>query len=69
MPTVLVTDSTFGDLDVEESVLGPLGCVLEPHQCRTEDELLGVVGGADYVLTQFAPVSARVIAAMGPPPG
>jgi D-3-phosphoglycerate dehydrogenase len=64
MPTVLVTDYTFGDLEIEQSILGPLGCELRPHQCRSEAELLAVVPGADYVLTQFAPVNARVIAAM-----
>lgn len=64
MPTVLVTDSTFERLDVEESILGPLGCSVESRQCRTVEELLEAVGGADYVLTQFAPVDARVVAAM-----
>jgi D-3-phosphoglycerate dehydrogenase len=64
MPTVLVTDFTFGNLEIEQAILGPLGCTLIPRQCRTEDDLLGCVGGADYVLTQFAPVNARVIAAM-----
>lgn len=64
MPTVLVTDSTFRHLDVEEAILGPLGCTIEPRQCRTVGDLLGVVAGADYVITQFAPVTAEVIAAM-----
>ena len=65
MPTVLVTDFTFRDLDIEEAILRPLGCTVEPRQCRTVGELLGVVAGAEYVITQFAPVNAEVIAAMG----
>ena len=61
MPTVLVTDYTFPDIAIEAAILEPLGCELKPHQCRTEADLLAVVPGADYVLTQFAPVNARCI--------
>jgi D-3-phosphoglycerate dehydrogenase len=64
MPTVLVTDFTFDRLDIEEAILGPLGAALDARQCRTEADLLGAVANADYVLTQFAPITARVIAAM-----
>jgi D-3-phosphoglycerate dehydrogenase len=64
MPTVLVTDYTFPDLEIETSILEPIGCKIKPHQCRTEADLLAVVSGADWVLTQFAPVNARVIAAL-----
>jgi len=64
MPNVLVTDSTFDRLDIEEAILVPLGCTVEARKCRTPEELLGVVGNADYVITQFAPVDARVVAAM-----
>lgn len=64
MPTVLVTDSTFDRLDIEEAILGPLGAAIDARQCRTEADLLGAVAEADYVLTQFAPITARVIAAM-----
>ena len=64
MPKVLVTDFTFDRLDVEEAILRPLGAAIDARQCRTESDLLGAVGDADYVLTQFAPVTARVIDAM-----
>ena len=64
MPTVLVTDYTFPDLDIERAALEASGYALEAHQCRTEDDLLAVVAAADAVLTQFVPVTARVIAAM-----
>jgi D-3-phosphoglycerate dehydrogenase len=64
MPKVLVTDSTFGRLDVEEAILRPLGASIDACQCRTEADLLDAVAGADYVLTQFAPLTARVIQAM-----
>lgn len=64
MPTVLVTDYSFARLDIEESILSPLGCTVEGRQCKSVEDLLGVVGEADYVITQFAPVNAKVIAAM-----
>jgi len=64
MPHVLVTDSTFEDLEIERAILGPLGCQVESRQCRTVPELIGVVPAADFVITQFAPIDAGVIGAM-----
>jgi D-3-phosphoglycerate dehydrogenase len=64
MPKVLVTDHTFGPLDIEQRILGPLGAVLNAQQCRTAEQLLPLVADADAVLTQFSPVNAQVIAAM-----
>src|SRR5579875_3511907 len=63
-PTVVVTDYTFGDLAMERAILEPVGCTVVGAQCRTEQELVPVVRDADFVLTQFAPVSASVIRAM-----
>lgn len=64
-PTVVVTDYTFrDDLAVEKTALEPLGCRVIGAQCRTEQEVIAVVRDADFVLTQFAPVSARAIQAM-----
>ncbi len=64
---VAVTDYTFGELDVERTTLEPLGCTIVADQCRTEREVAALVRDADYVLTQFAPVSAeaRVIVRYG----
>src|SRR3954451_11301068 len=64
MSRVVVTDCTFDPLDVESAILTPLGCQLSVHQCRTPAELLGVVADADQVITQFAPLTAEVLAAM-----
>ncbi|MEW6756318.1 MAG: C-terminal binding protein [Candidatus Latescibacterota bacterium] len=62
---VVVTDATFSPLDLEEEVLRQLGCRIEAAQCRTVEEVAALVAGADAVLTQFAPVKAPAIAAMG----
>ncbi len=64
MTKVLVTDHTFDPLDVEQRILEPLGVEFVAHQCKRVEELLAVVGDADAILTQFAPVNAQVIAAM-----
>ena len=61
---VVVTDYGFGELDVEKAILEPLGCTITAAQCRTQEEVAAVVGDADFVITQFAPVTAHAIAAM-----
>ncbi len=61
---VAVTDYTFDSLDTETAVLGPLGCTVVGRRCKTPEELIELTADADAVLTQFAPVTAAVIAAM-----
>jgi D-3-phosphoglycerate dehydrogenase len=65
MYKVVVTDYGFSDLNVEREVLAPLGVNLEGAQCKTVEEVAAVVADADAVITQFAPVRALAIAAMG----
>ena len=64
MTKVAVTDYTFSSLDIETTILEPLGCEVSGRQCRTPAELVEHTAEADYVLTQFARVDAAVIAAM-----
>jgi D-3-phosphoglycerate dehydrogenase len=65
MIKVAVTDYTFADLEVEEAVLRPLGCALvAAERAPPPGELVRLVADADHVLTQFAPLSAAVVAAM-----
>ncbi len=65
MPTVAVTDYTFDSLDVERAVLEPLGCRVNAwKERRPPHELAQLVADADAVLTQFASVTAEVVAAM-----
>ena len=61
---VVVTDYTFESLDVEAAILEPLGCQVEGAQCRTAAQVAELVADADYVITQFAPVTHQAIAAM-----
>ena len=66
MMKVAVTDYTFDELDIEKSVLEPLGCRVADDDATGKDEarLIALVRDADCVITQFAPVNAAVIKAM-----
>lgn len=65
MPKVVITDGSFGQLEIERGILEPLGCQVTSRQPITPPhELAPFVSDADYVLTQFAQVNAEVIAAM-----
>jgi D-3-phosphoglycerate dehydrogenase len=64
--TVAVTDFGLPLLDVEKSILEPLGCEVlsPPKNPKDPQQLIPLVQEADCVLTQFAPVTATVIDAM-----
>jgi D-3-phosphoglycerate dehydrogenase / 2-oxoglutarate reductase len=64
MPTVVITDYTFADLDTERAILEPLGFTVSAHQCKSPESLIPIVRDADAVITQFAPVNGEVIRAM-----
>jgi D-3-phosphoglycerate dehydrogenase len=61
---VAITDWTFPDLTVEETLLKSQGHTVIARQCRTEEDLKALVGEADAVIAQFAKVNAAVIRAM-----
>ena len=64
MPIVAITDYTFPSLDIEETILRASGAELLSGQCKTPEALIPLVSRADAVITQFAPLTADVIAAM-----
>ena len=63
-PTIVVTDYKFPDLALEQAAAEHAGCVLIGHHCESEEELKAAVADADAVITQFARLSAPVVAAM-----
>ena len=64
MPRVLVTDHIFQGLDIERSVLEPLGAEVVLAPSADEDTLVGLCGeGVDGLLVCFAPVGERVVQA------
>ena len=64
MQKVVITDYGFDSIDLEREVLAPLGCRLESLKAGRDQALIDLVKDADAVITQFAPITAEVIAAM-----
>ena len=65
MPKIAITDYTFSDLSIEESILRPEGIeVVSFKEKRSPAELADLVRDADAVIAQFAPVNAEVVNAM-----
>jgi D-3-phosphoglycerate dehydrogenase len=63
-----VTDFGIEEIDVEKAILEPLGCEvvgpLRPPATKDEQKLIDLVKDADYVITQFSPVTAAVVNSM-----
>jgi len=60
---IAITDYSFPTLEIEERILCPTA-QLVTGQCKTSESLISLVGDADAVITQFAPINAAVIGAM-----
>ena len=58
---VVIADYDFGNVEVERRIIEGAGFELVPAQCKSEDEVIGVAGDADAVITQYARVGARAI--------
>jgi D-3-phosphoglycerate dehydrogenase len=59
-----ITDYTFTDLDIETEILSGAGSEVVSGQCKTPADLIALTGDCDYVITQFAPLNAAVIASL-----
>lgn len=65
MPTVAITDYTFPDLNIEETVLLPEGVqIVSLREKAPAGELAELVRNADAVIVQFAAVTADIVHAM-----
>jgi D-3-phosphoglycerate dehydrogenase len=60
---VVLSDSDFGDVDVEREIVEGAGLRLQPRACRSEADLIEALADADALLVQYAPVTAAVLAA------
>ena len=47
--------------DIEKAALEPIGARVVLEQCKTEDDVIAKCAGADGMLRQYAPISARVL--------
>ncbi len=64
MPAIAITDYTFPDLEIEQSILSAAGFELKTGNDKQIAALQALVAEADAVITQFAPINADVIGAM-----
>ena len=64
MPTIAITDYTFPDLEIEQSILSTAGFELKSGNEKQIAALQALVAEADAVITQSAPINADVIGAM-----
>jgi D-3-phosphoglycerate dehydrogenase len=64
MPTVAITDYSFPNLEIEASILSAAGAEICSGNDKQIPALKSLVAEADAVITQFAPLTAEVIAAM-----
>ena len=60
-PRVMVTDDRFGSYREEEAVLVEIGARLEVLQLATEEEAISALSGADGILVNLFPLTARLI--------
>ncbi|GAB3567899.1 C-terminal binding protein [Amycolatopsis endophytica] len=66
MTRVVVTDHAFGGVADEAAVAARFDAEFSVHACRTEDETIQAVAGADVAFVNFAPVTDAVLAALAP---
>ena len=64
MPKVLFADYDYHEIALERSILEGAGCELVVAQCRSEDEVIAAARDCAAILLQYAPITARVIAAL-----
>lgn len=63
---VVITDYWYENLNQEKAVFAAMPeLTLEAHHCKEEDSLCQLVRDADAVIVQFAPITSKVIEAMG----
>lgn len=58
---IVVADHNFTELENERSAAAALSARFEVYQATTEDEAREAVRGADVVLVNFAPITAKVL--------
>ncbi|WAP51853.1 C-terminal binding protein [Arthrobacter sp. ATA002] len=61
---IVITDCDHKDIAIEEQVAAEAGLMIRLENCRTEDEVIAQCADADALLVQYAPVTARVLAAL-----
>jgi D-3-phosphoglycerate dehydrogenase len=58
---VVITDFEYDSLLIEQEIMDRADADFVTAQCRTEDEVIAAVQGADGILNQYAPITEKVI--------
>jgi phosphoglycerate dehydrogenase-like enzyme len=64
MARVLYADHDYSDIDLERKVFAEGDVELFAAQCKTEDDVVAAAAGCVGILSQYAPVGERVVAAL-----
>jgi D-3-phosphoglycerate dehydrogenase len=56
----LITDYDFPDVDLELALIRDAGMEIAVAQCRTEDDVIAAAGSCQGLLTQYAPIGAKL---------
>lgn len=64
MPKILYADNDYPDIELERMLFSKAGIDIVVAQCKTEDDLIKHGKGCSAILLQYAPVTARVLAAL-----
>jgi D-3-phosphoglycerate dehydrogenase len=59
---VLITDFNYPDVELERRIVEDAGLELVTAQCRSEEDVIEAGRGVSALLTQYAPITARVMA-------
>ncbi|WP_369745461.1 C-terminal binding protein [Paenarthrobacter sp. AMU7] len=61
---IVITDCDHDSIDIERAVAEAAGVELVLAQCRTEEEVVTAAAGADAIVVQYAPITAKVLDAL-----
>jgi len=62
--SVVLTDYEWPDLSIEHGIFSPHGVNFTAAHCKNEDDVLSVAENADAIISEYAPLSGRVIQAL-----
>ena len=63
-PKVVITDYDFGDIDIERSLLEPIGAEVIGLQAKSEEALFAAASDCAAMINQYARIGAKTIARM-----
>ena len=62
--SVVLTDYEWPDLSIEHGIFSPHGVHFTAAHCKNEDDVLSVAENADAIISEYAPLSGKVIQAL-----